>query len=193
MSLVACGIFSDQGLNPLALYWKADSYPLYHEGSLLTSFKRNLFYFWAALCSIRDLSSSTKDHTYSPCSGRRGLHCRTTRAVPGLTLKVHAKAEVPASGSLSTRWEGDRSPSPSLWGQPPPVLPLLLPTGQHLGKPPGNPGLSAGNQMKARFHIQRKTQGLSATPSPLQCARREAWAEMAVSNHRDPRLHSPWG
>ena len=28
----ACGIFSDQGLNPCPLHWQADSYPLYLQG-----------------------------------------------------------------------------------------------------------------------------------------------------------------
>jgi len=30
---VACGIFSDQGLNPCPLDWQADSHPLHHQGS----------------------------------------------------------------------------------------------------------------------------------------------------------------
>ena len=30
---VACGIFPDQGLNPCALHWQADSQPLGHQGS----------------------------------------------------------------------------------------------------------------------------------------------------------------
>ena len=30
----ARGIFLDQGSNPCALYWQADSYPLHHQGSL---------------------------------------------------------------------------------------------------------------------------------------------------------------
>ena len=30
---VACGTFSDQGLNPCPLLWQADSYPLYHQES----------------------------------------------------------------------------------------------------------------------------------------------------------------
>ena len=29
----ACGIFSDQGLNPCPLHWQADSQPLRHQGS----------------------------------------------------------------------------------------------------------------------------------------------------------------
>ena len=29
----ACGIFPDQGLNPCALHWQADSQPLRHQGS----------------------------------------------------------------------------------------------------------------------------------------------------------------
>ena len=29
----ACGIFPDQGSNPCALYWQADSQPLHHQGS----------------------------------------------------------------------------------------------------------------------------------------------------------------
>ena len=28
----ACGIFTDQGLNPCPLHWQADSYPLGHQG-----------------------------------------------------------------------------------------------------------------------------------------------------------------
>ena len=31
---LACGIFPDQGLNMCPLHWQADSYPLYHQGSL---------------------------------------------------------------------------------------------------------------------------------------------------------------
>ena len=30
---VACGIFPDQGSNPCALHWQADSQPLRHQGS----------------------------------------------------------------------------------------------------------------------------------------------------------------
>ena len=32
-SLMACGIFPDQGLNPCPLHWQADSLPLSHQGS----------------------------------------------------------------------------------------------------------------------------------------------------------------
>ena len=32
---VACGIFPDQGSNPCALHWQADSQPLRHQGSPL--------------------------------------------------------------------------------------------------------------------------------------------------------------
>ena len=35
---VACGVFLDQGLNLCPLLWQADSYPLYHQGSLFTLF-----------------------------------------------------------------------------------------------------------------------------------------------------------
>jgi len=31
----ACGNFPDQGLNPWPLHWQVDSYPLYHQGSLV--------------------------------------------------------------------------------------------------------------------------------------------------------------
>ena len=34
---VACGIFPDQGSNPCALHWQADSQPLCHQGSPLYS------------------------------------------------------------------------------------------------------------------------------------------------------------
>ena len=30
---VSCGIFTDQGLDPCALRWQMDSYPLDHQGS----------------------------------------------------------------------------------------------------------------------------------------------------------------
>ena len=33
---MACGIAPDQGSNPCPLHWQADSYPLYHQGSLLS-------------------------------------------------------------------------------------------------------------------------------------------------------------
>ena len=32
----ACGIFPDQGSNPCALHWQADSQPLHHQGSPIT-------------------------------------------------------------------------------------------------------------------------------------------------------------
>ena len=40
----ACGIFPDQGSNPCALHWQADSQPLRHQGSPAVSFwhKMNL-------------------------------------------------------------------------------------------------------------------------------------------------------
>ena len=34
----ACGIFPDQGSNPCALHWQADSQPLRHQGSPMYSF-----------------------------------------------------------------------------------------------------------------------------------------------------------
>ena len=34
----ACGIFPDQGSNPRPLHWQADSQPLRHQGSPLTTF-----------------------------------------------------------------------------------------------------------------------------------------------------------
>ena len=38
----ACGIFPDQGLNPCALHWQADSQPLRHQGSpILVHIKRH--------------------------------------------------------------------------------------------------------------------------------------------------------
>ena len=33
----ACGIFLNQGSNPCPLYWQADSYPPYHQRSLILS------------------------------------------------------------------------------------------------------------------------------------------------------------
>ena len=36
----ACRIFPDQGSNPYLLHWQADSYPLYHQGSLSFIFKK---------------------------------------------------------------------------------------------------------------------------------------------------------
>ena len=34
----ACGIFPDQGSNPCALHWQADSQPLRHQGSPIVNF-----------------------------------------------------------------------------------------------------------------------------------------------------------
>ena len=39
----ACGIFPDQGSNPCPLHWQADSQPLSHQGSPISSFLRNLY------------------------------------------------------------------------------------------------------------------------------------------------------
>ena len=38
---MACGIFSDQGLNLCLLHWQAHSPPLGHQGSLTSVFKRS--------------------------------------------------------------------------------------------------------------------------------------------------------
>ena len=48
----ACGIFPDQGSNPCALNWQADSQPLRHQGSPLTSF--SLFQFHHSSCGDND-------------------------------------------------------------------------------------------------------------------------------------------
>ena len=40
---VACGIFPDQGLNPCALHWQADSQPLRHQGSPHVTLNRTFF------------------------------------------------------------------------------------------------------------------------------------------------------
>ena len=37
-----CGIFPDHKLNPCPLHWQADSYPLYYQRSLRTSFQCSL-------------------------------------------------------------------------------------------------------------------------------------------------------
>ena len=42
----ACGIFPDQGSNPCALHWQADSQPLRHQGSPEVDFKP---YFYSDL------------------------------------------------------------------------------------------------------------------------------------------------
>ena len=40
---VACGIFPDQGSNPCALHWQADSQPPHHQGSPQCKIFLNLF------------------------------------------------------------------------------------------------------------------------------------------------------
>ena len=40
----ACGIFPNQGLNPCALHWQADSQPLHHQGSPWHHFLKSLQY-----------------------------------------------------------------------------------------------------------------------------------------------------
>ena len=45
----ACGIFPDQGSNPCALHWQADSHPLRHQGSPI------LFVYWCIHgCSLAE-------------------------------------------------------------------------------------------------------------------------------------------
>ena len=53
----ACGIFPDQGLNLCPLHWKADSYPLHHQGSPHGIFTC-LFFFWVSLVAqmVKNLS-----------------------------------------------------------------------------------------------------------------------------------------
>ena len=49
----ACGIFPDQGSNPCALHWQADSQPLRHQGSptLSPSFSEMLFAYGSIISS----------------------------------------------------------------------------------------------------------------------------------------------
>ena len=54
----ACGILPDQGSNPCPLHWQADSQPLCHQGSPVTSlFKKislgnSLVVQWLGLCAF---------------------------------------------------------------------------------------------------------------------------------------------
>ena len=41
---VACGILPDQGSNPCALHWQADSQPLRHQGSPYRDFYSSVYY-----------------------------------------------------------------------------------------------------------------------------------------------------
>ena len=45
----ACGIFSDQGSNPCPLHWQADSQPLRHQGSPVTSIFDTVLYQYCTL------------------------------------------------------------------------------------------------------------------------------------------------
>ena len=47
--LAACGIFLDQELNPCALHWQADPYPLYHQGSPLSHFFVGIVFWYFVL------------------------------------------------------------------------------------------------------------------------------------------------
>ena len=49
---VACGIFPDQGSNPCALHWQADSQPLRHQGSPNCQFLRNIHIVFHSGCTI---------------------------------------------------------------------------------------------------------------------------------------------
>ena len=49
----ACGIFPDQGSNPCALHWQADSQPLRHQGSLYGHPFYRAFHFREELSSLR--------------------------------------------------------------------------------------------------------------------------------------------
>ena len=68
----ACGIFPDQGSNPCALHWQADSQPLRHQGSPVTVFyiqKR----LKATIVVGRHVNIMTYGYYSSKCSGYRGL------------------------------------------------------------------------------------------------------------------------
>ena len=62
----ACGIFPDQGSNPRALLWQADSQPLRHQGSALMIFKLSALKAHCP-CSYIEKCRRIHSHTYT-CS-----------------------------------------------------------------------------------------------------------------------------
>ena len=59
----ACGIFPDQGSNPCALHWQANSQPLHHQGSpglAFSSFKKVSLFFSHYFLQREIISSSLK-------------------------------------------------------------------------------------------------------------------------------------
>ena len=61
------------------IYLPTSIYPLVFSYSLCEFF---FFFFLAALCSMRDLSSPTRDQTCAPCSGSTESNHWTARDVP---------------------------------------------------------------------------------------------------------------
>ena len=62
---VACGIFPDQGLNPCALHWEEDSYPLYYQGC--PQFLFSFLIFYAILRGYTLSTVITRHRLYYPC------------------------------------------------------------------------------------------------------------------------------
>ena len=60
---VACGIFPDQGSNPCPLHWQADSQPLHHQGSPVSTFKVT----WRRLYSLARTHWSPQSNQLYDC------------------------------------------------------------------------------------------------------------------------------
>ena len=55
----------------------------------------SLSFFLAMLCSMKDLSSLTRDQTHAPCSESRSLNHYTTREVPPQLLDCDRRGRSP--------------------------------------------------------------------------------------------------
>ena len=120
---MACGIFPDQGSNLCPLYWQADSYPLYHQGSpsqyfLLAKLKtlESLTQIWSLFKwdhpkkfpAHLGQNGSAKLRSKVPCTEGRGTSPDEHELYGGMLAGPFLCSECHASGSLSTplgRWQ----------------------------------------------------------------------------------------
>ena len=91
----ACGIFSDQGLNPCPLHWQVDSQPLDHQGTPTYVVFRLLQYHQDSECN----SSSIVDCEDCVCMFAQSLGCPTLcdpmdYSLPGSSVHEISQARI---------------------------------------------------------------------------------------------------
>ena len=131
----ACGIFPDQGLNPCALHWQADSQPLRHQGS-----PRMIF-----ICCLMLLPGARR---YWWGSGHTQRHQKDSPEATGFPLLFNTGGWEVRLGICSSH--SPAAPAHCRWGTPKCVTTStcwdglgVCGEGECVAKPPVSPALRA--------------------------------------------------